>query len=314
MGAIQDALRHVYRQAPRRTELAALERLMSAEVLDAIRIEEESGLRHERHFDQRVFVDVAWIDKIPLAAFCAPVYDHHGHRIGARVEIGDLFVQRTHSQMHTPSSVRIASSRSLVVQAKLSDDSTPLVPVAPMNTKKVTSTSKELALLEHWPKFDLYPTSGSRLPIARDIEVDRSRPHSFYGAFSGKAQTWRFGRAAFGRPCDTDFDVLLGMLRDNTIGDDGGEWTRLTAGILHAASNRKIPRSLDASLRDRVQRVKTTVSGIDIDDFLNRFIRRKMAVLMIDQVDAEGPDIDGLWAAFAETPLESVRDDRRGAD
>lgn len=269
----------------------------------AIKADEESSLQQESHYDQRVYVYVAWIDKIPLAAFRQRVTDYHKLEIKAKVEVGDLLVQRTRTQVSMGRSSAVFSNRSLLVQAKITDDPTPVVPVGYMSRNRVTSTSKELALLQHWPEFDLYETSRSRTPILEKIQIDPLKAHSFYGAFNRHSQDWRFGQAIAWNACELEFHEILNHLRAGRIGDDAGDagqWANLTHAILRAARNRKIPPHLNAVLRDRVQTVEATIAGVDLRPFVDFVFPRKLAVLMIDQVDFEGHNIDEMRTEFPE--------------
>ncbi|MEL1265747.1 hypothetical protein [Pseudoxanthomonas putridarboris] len=302
MGALQEAVRATYERSRRTTELSALEALMGEDVLLAIKEDEESSLRHERYYDQRVYVDAAWIDKIPLASFCSSVKDIHGLEIKSKVEVGDLLVHRTRTQMNAGSAPYVLSSRSLIVQAKITD-ANPVVPIGSLSKRRVTSTSKELALLEHWPEFDLFETSRSLAPIMTKLKINASDPHSFYGAFLRPSQEWRFGQARFGDPCRLEFHEILDALRQGEIGDDAGgtgPWARLTRGVMQAASNRMIPGYLNSELRERIQRVQTGIAGVDLRPLVDWCFPHRMAVLMIDQVDFEGHGLEQIRAEFQE--------------
>lgn len=295
------ALEAIYKSSPTTGELSSLERLMSDQILHSIKEDEESLLRHEKHYDQKIYVDMIWIDKIPLAKFLGSVYDCNGFKIDSKVEIGDLVIQRTRSQLNSNSPVYVMSNQSLVVQAKVTKDAPAIVPIASIKSQKVTSTSKELALLERWPEFDLYETSRSVRAILEKVKVDESRPHSFYGGFNTESQTWSFGRARKDEKCELDFCDLLEGLRNKSIGEAAageGSWAKLMGGVLRAAENRKIPKHLNATLRERVQSAEASIAGLDLTALIDCFRRKRIAILMIDQVDFEGHDIERLKASF----------------
>lgn len=301
MNHTKSVLADIYKKSPTTGELKALERLMSEEVLDAIKKDEESRLRHEKNFDQRVYVAMVWIDKIPLAKFCNLVEDCNGRKIESKVEIGDLVIQRTRSQMISTVRSSVISNQSLVVQAKVTKDTPALVPIAPSTANKVTSTTKELALLEHWPEFDLFETSRSKQAILTEIDVDASRPHSFYGAFNTVTQDWTFGRARKGEKCGLDFCELLAGLQDQSLGETvtgNGSWSELMGGVMCAASNRKIPEHINSALRGRKQSCEAKIAGFDLHGLIDFLRPKKLAILMIDQVDFEGHDIELLKSSF----------------
>lgn len=295
------ALADIYKNSPTTGELKALERLMSEKVLHAIKEDEESLLRHEKHYDQKTYVDMVWIDKIPLAKFRNLVKDCNGREIASKVEIGDLVIQRTRSQLHSKDSLHVISNQSLVVQAKVTTGVPAIVPIASLSSQKVTPTTKELALLQHWPEFDLFETSRSSQAILTELNIDASRPHSFYGGFNTETQVWAFGRARKGEKCELSFCDLLGGLKDQSLGEaatGNGSWPKLMGGVMRSARNRKIPGYLNSALRDRVQSVEASIAGFDLQALIDCFRPRKLAILMIDQVDFEGHDIESLQSSF----------------
>jgi hypothetical protein len=295
------ALEAIYLNSPATGELSALDRLMSDRVLSAIKADEESLLRHEKNYDQKIYVDMIWIDKIPLARFCNSVADCNGRSIKSKVEIGDLVIQRTRSQLHSEGSAHVISNRSLVVQAKVTKDAPAIVPIASIKPHAVTSTTKELALLQHWPKLDLYATSRSKKPLLENIKIDEGRPHSFYGGFNTRSQAWTFGRARMGEECQLEFYDLLQGLTTQNLGEvvtGSGTWSQLMGGVLSAASNRTIPKYLNSILRDRVQGIEASIAGFDFGALVDCLRPKRMAVLMIDQVDFEGHKVESLQSSF----------------
>lgn len=296
------AIDAIYADAPTTGELRALERLMSERILSSIKEDEESLLRHEKNYDQRIYVDMVWLDKIPLAKFRDSVKDCNGLKIGSKVEIGDLLIQRTRSQLHADGSPHVISNRSLIVQAKVTRDAPAIVPIASTKVQKVTSTTKELALLQHWPEFDLFEASRSSRAILERVKIDENRPHSFYGGFNTELQTWSFGRARKGEKCELDFCDLLTGLRDQSLGEmvtGSGTWPKLMDGVMRATRNRKIPKYLNSAVRDRVQSVEASIAGFDFSALLDCFRPKRMAILMIDQVDFEGHEIGLLQSSFS---------------
>ena len=283
MGIFRDLQEKLYAMASSYGELKALERLFSDQFLRGIEQSERKALGTTQR--QSVYVDLAWIDKIPLAQFCTPQVDHNGQTISGRVELGDLLIHRTDTIV-TRKDVFVRDSRSVIVQAKITKHTNPIVPVGPMSVTRCTSTSKELKLLQDWPTFDLYETSRSLSKLLENVSINTADPHSFFAAFVKPTASWLVGKATLDTPCNEDFDAFFANLRDRNYGastQDDSEWAKLTHQVLGVARNRRLPPSLNKvnkSVRGRVQSAVVHAAG-----FSFRLLpRRRMAVIMIDVV------------------------------
>lgn len=108
-------------------------------------------------------IKLAWIDKIPLAAT---------DLFKQRVELGDVALFAI-DQWVGPDGrpYRRPTARAVIAQAKvvrtLGRLRQPLVPGA----RVAGSTKRELCLLSRWPKFSLYKTSASDVPVIDDIDL-----------------------------------------------------------------------------------------------------------------------------------------------
>lgn len=287
-------------------ELKAIYELVSDPVIMAIENSISKNFRVEKNYHQKIYIDYQWIDKIPLANFTNKELDINNNLIKSKVEIGDIFIQYRKSSPFKNKSKIIVNKfdrRSLVIQAKLSNTKIPNVPIGKLNKNKVNSTSKELKLLEHWPPFDLYETSRSKLSCLKNVQVELEPfNHSFFGGFNNKSKQWHFGFARYGTPCNIKYSELITGL---CIGDYGRvfekedtAWSQLTEHINSIVHNRKIPKSIS----DKVQKCRNIRSKIQLnsfpsgifDFFYSIFNRKKMLVIMIDQIDFEGHNIEEL--------------------
>lgn len=283
MGIFTNLQEKLYALASSYGELKALERLFSDQFLRGIEQSEKKALGHNQR--QSVHVDLAWIDKIPLAQFCTLQVDHNGQAISGRVELGDLLIHRTDT-MVTREKVYVRDSRSVIVQAKITKHTNPIVPVGPMSDTRCTSTSKELKLLQDWPTFDLYETSRSLSELLKNVSINKANPHSFFAAFVKPTASWHLGKASRDTPCNEDFDAFFANLRNRIYGastENNSDWAKLTHQVLGVARNRRLPPSLskvDKTVRGRVQSAVFHAAG-----FSFRLLpRRRMAVIMIDVV------------------------------
>lgn len=278
MGILSTLQDQIYDLAEHYGELKALERLFTERFLQDIEESEKQAI--EGGSRCKVGVDLAWIDKIPLASLCSAQTDLAGHPIKGRIELGDLLVHRTNSVV-TPKKIFVKDSRSAIVQAKLSNTTKPFVPVGRESRTRATSTSKELKLLQDWPSFDLFETSRSKTAILTNTNVNSSAANSFYWAFVQSEKKWLSGKAVNKNQCSETLEQFFSNLRNGTYGEcvqSRSAWSDLTFATLKTARNRKIPPSLNAEIRSRVQSAIYHTSGFGGA----LWFRRPIAILMID--------------------------------
>ncbi|MDR5907599.1 hypothetical protein [Franzmannia qiaohouensis] len=198
MNVIDRTLRSLYNKQ-KYGELSSLYKIFNKKLGDAIAsvLSEELKLYDSTRAFERIYVDFQWIDKIPLAAFVQPQTDVNGNSIDTETELGDLFIQYRHNNVwdnNGNSGAHQYCHRSLIVQAKLASEDNPRVPIGRVGKNKANPTSKEIKLLEEWPEFDLYETSGSKPPLAKNLVVSKSGlPFAFFGGFQHLAKTGRLG-------------------------------------------------------------------------------------------------------------------------
>lgn len=309
MSLIDKAVKALY-GSKKYGELSSLYKLFDETVSDAIASELSDKLNlcnSTRAFD-KIYVDLQWIDKIPLASFVTPQKDLNGHKIINKTEIGDLFIQYRHTNAYPidgNEEVHSYCHRALVVQAKLASVEKPKVPIGYVNRKCVNSTTKELKLLESWPTFDLYETSRSSQPLARGLSVKLDDvPFSFYGGFSNQSKSWFFGKAKYTELCNKSFSDIIVELANNDAGKDvdhDSAWETITSEITKTCQNRKMPPSIARRIESR-HKSKGINEGVLYsfpaplvyifqriwDKFLSMFRGKKMLVVTIDRVSYEG--------------------------
>ncbi len=257
-------------------ELRALRQLFTPAFRRSLEASEQQSAGNNPRL--QIATSLAWIDKIPLARFAQTQKDFNDNVIDAGVELGDLMIVRT-TALAANGKLMLRESRSAIVQAKVAKKPTAVVPVGPTSTTRATSSSKELKLLEEWPKFHLYQTSASKKPELRNVNVDANLPHSFFWAF-WKGRGWAAAKAKRGVTCNEKLDTFFENLRSHTYGadcHDTSEWARLTHAVLEIAQSRTLPTSLGAN----DARVQTSV--VSRAGFSFPFPERpKMALLFID--------------------------------
>lgn len=300
MNEIDDTLKQRYGRR-RYGELSAIYELAHLSVLQAIETVLSRGLRTEKHFSQTVYVDCQWIDKIPLAKFIDEQVDLKGNKISGKTEIGDIFIQYRKCSPYLNGGnlvVNMFNHRSLVIQAKISTVPDSIVPIGKINKKRANSTSKELKLLQDWPPFDLYETSRSGNPLAKDIKVDKKGTQfAFYGGFYNGDRKWTFGHATNNTPCTRSYGSLIVDLANGTLGKDSGGsdgWGRLCGEISKVCQNRLIPSAVSNGIESRSKRATAKLYCFPaclLDMIREMFRKRGMLVILIDQVDYEGRDI-----------------------
>jgi hypothetical protein len=313
MSLIQTVLRSLYKNK-KYSELSSLYELFDEKLGEAIasQLSTELDLYNAKRAFERIYVDFQWVDKIPLASFVKQQKDINGNIITNKTEIGDLFIQYRHTNTYgneVKSGVHQYSHRSLVIQAKLAFEKNPIVPIGRISKNKCNSTSKELKLLEDWPEFDLYETSRSSEPLAKNLTVSKgSDPFSFYGGFTNSCKSWSFGIAKNGQVCRDSFeDVVLELAKGN-IGKEiktDSAWETISSEITKTCKNRKLPPSIATGIESRNK--QTRVDGGILysfpsplfnsiswmyDKFISLFTRKKILVLTIDRVSYEGEKME----------------------
>ncbi|WP_445010885.1 hypothetical protein [Vreelandella stevensii] len=313
MNEIDKTLKSLYKNK-KYGELSALYKIFNKKLRDAITsvLSKELNLYDSTRSFENIYVDFQWIDKIPLACFVQPQSDINGNPIDTKTELGDLFIQYRHTNAwgsNSNPSVNQLCHRSLIIQAKIASKDNPTVPIGKISKKKANSTSKEIKLLEEWPEFDLYETSRSKLPLARNLVVSKSgSPFAFFGGFSVSSQNWSFGIAKYGETCGKSFsEILLEIAQDKSgkkLNTDAA-WATVSQEITKTCINRNLP----PSIAKRIESINTTtnVQGGVFYSFpaqldywatllyeklssLSR--RRKMLVITIDKVSYEGAEMN----------------------
>jgi hypothetical protein len=231
------------------------------------------------HYSEELEIKLAWIDKRPLALLKTET---------SRVELGDaaIFffdVHRTKYQTY------YREARALVLQAKVAKEkrqiAQPEVPVNPSTPPVSSSTARELVLLSNWEQFDLYATSGSQRPIARNISVAPAKrpPANGWYMATPKIQPiardalawtspWMCAPSAGGSPCVVTFGSLLwhfltaSAFPDTALPEAGADfkfdphalalpsgngWDRLCIEILRLCPDYNLPKYIFGHSRAR---------------------------------------------------------------
>lgn len=312
MNVIDRTLKALYKKK-KYGELSSLYKIFDKKLGDAIVsvLSEELKLYDSARAFERIYVDFQWIDKIPLASFVHPQTDINGNAIDAKTELGDLFIQYRHNNVwggNGNSGVHQYCHRSLIVQTKLASEDNPTVPIGKVNIRKANSTSKEIKLLEEWPEFDLYETSRSNSPLAKNLVVSRSgSPFAFFGGFSTSSQNWAFGVAKYGEVCRKSFSQLILELAQNNAGKElstDAAWETVSREITKICGNRNLPPSIAKKVESR--NATANLQGGIVYSFpaqLSYWIAlfyekivslvrgRKMLVVTIDRVSYEGSEV-----------------------
>lgn len=312
MNQIETALKSLYKNK-KYGELSSLYKLFDEKLANAIasQLSKDLVLYDSPRAFEKIYVDFQWIDKIPLASFVRKQKDINGNIINNKTEIGDFFIQYRHSNAYGneyKSGIHQYCHRSLVIQAKLADTDKPVVPIGRISKNKANSTSKELKLLQDWPEFDLYETSGNKYPISKGVTVTTGKvPFAFYGGFTNASKTWSFGVAKNGEICQKSFSEIILELANSDAGkevDSDRGWEIISFEINKICNNRKLPKSIAKKIESR-NKTNSIQSGIihsfpaQIDELIawvtnklsSIFYRRKMLVLTIDRVSYEGSEM-----------------------
>jgi hypothetical protein len=313
MSTIETVLRSLYKNK-KYGELSSLYKLFDEKLGDTIasQLTIDLNLCNSAKIFEKIYVDFQWIDKIPLASFVKTQKDINGNVISNKTEIGDLFIQYRHTNAfgnNGNSEVHKNFHRSLVVQAKLASEDNPTVPIGRISKNRVNSTSKELKLLEDWPEFDLYETSRSSTPIAKNLSVSIGQiPFAFYGGFTNSSKLWSFGIAKNGEVCSNSFSDIILKLAKKEAGKEistDSAWEIITCEITKTCRNRNIPPSIAKGIESR-NKTKSVEGGVFysfpaplfnslrwvFDKRVSLFVRKKMLVLTIDRVSYEGLEME----------------------
>jgi hypothetical protein len=313
MSLIQTVLRSLYKNK-KYGELSSLYKLFDEKLGNAIssQLSSELNLQNTDRYFERIYVDFQWIDKIPLASFVKQQKDLNGNVIANKTEIGDLFIQYRHTNAYgnkAKPEFYQHSHRSLVIQAKLATEDNPIVPIGKVSKNRCNSTSKELKLLEDWPEFDLYETSRSSDPLAKNLSVSKeSVPFAYYGGFNNSSKSWSFGIAKNGEVCRDSFEAIVLKLAKGCIGKEiktDSAWKTISSEITKICNNRKLPPSMAAGIESRNKQTRVNRGILYsfpsplfnnifwlFDKISSLFIRKKILVLTIDLVSYEGEEME----------------------
>ncbi|MFD2943256.1 hypothetical protein [Flavobacterium notoginsengisoli] len=272
-------------------ELKALSKLFDTAFLKELENILNKNSRMEKHYKDRYEVSVGWIDKIPLAKFVHAVNDVNGNPIKTKMELGDLLLIYTHNRINITSKgteVQSAENRAAIVQAKIAGDKNPKVPIAKISDSRVSSTSKELALLSSWPEFDLYQTSKSKTPLLNNIQLDSTKPNAKFAGYNSKK--WYIGRPVYEEECKESMgSLIIGMLKGRE-GEDfdiskSSDWDRLIETLVVTCGKYKLPNFLfPGSTGDRY----LTIPKKPLIFFFSFFKPKKFPIVVINRIVQEG--------------------------
>lgn len=240
------------------SELNALSKLHSAVFLNKLQLILNSNAQQSRGFSETFSVKSGWIDKIPVAEFVHKTYDINSNLIVNRVEIGDMLlvykksikIKSQQNSKNTP-----LENRAIYLQAKLCDESNPLVPIGKLNSKKVNSTSKELALLSTWPEFNLYVNGNSNTSLLNNLKLDANKNNRYFAGYYEKK--WFVGEPIFNQKCNITFGELIENLVNNksgeqfTIKDYSSHWNMLVNKTIDICSFYNLPKSIFGRIAKR---------------------------------------------------------------
>ena len=298
-----DAKLKDYYSKDKYSELQALYGLIHKSALASITSELEKTLQADSKCKQCINISYRWIDKIPLAKFKVPQCDFNGNSFTEKVEIGDMAIRfRRYAAQNNRGSIitSLIYDTGTIFQAKVSNIDYPSVPVVALNKHKATSTSKELVLLEKWPKFDLYKTAATKIPKIVDVNINNDdSKKAFFGVFSNIKKEWKFGEAKYGNECNMNYSSLLYGICKNRIGknvDDDPEWKKLFTELDFVCSEYNMPhsicnsimekRSIDTTYTNYLNKVQFMLSSLGLGS------RRMFLAINIDQISIEeGIDI-----------------------
>lgn len=239
------------------SELGQMSKLFSDDVLKTI-FEQNNQARDASLKLISSAISVTWIDKIPLAKFIGAVTDYHGNFITQKVELGDALLIDIH---HDTSSNSIQSSAFFLQAKRAKSLIIPTVPVY-MGKTQNNSSLKELALLQNWPKFDLYKTSRAKSIELSSVQLPTPAPPLAYGGFIVCPTTlnnsewkahWMCAKPEYNAPFDITFGELLSCFfkfntkihigENFTLGENNDPWSKLINKVIKIAKEYSTPDS-----------------------------------------------------------------------
>jgi len=237
--------------------------------------------------------DFCWIDKIPLADFTdLQVIDFNDNEITQKVELGDMLLIIIDDKLTPSNEIYNSDTRSFIFQAKVGDYEIPqIVPIGRGNEEN-NSTAKEFYLLSQWPKFDMYKTSGSSVPLHTDINLSSTQDIIKYGWYCVCPNNnnhnwpcrWMCSPAIQSNPCNITFGNALSAFYSNTTCDSysigacfdylrNGEsleklngWSKITNEIIRICDNMVLPRVAD--YKREIRRIVRTNIFVDTYYFM----------------------------------------------
>jgi hypothetical protein len=276
-------------------ELRALARLFSPQFLNELENILNTGCRNEEFFKDVYDVSLGWIDKIPLASFIDKVKDINGNLIKSKVEIGDFLLVYTHSQTYKNKGEHVIQTfdkRAIIVQAKISQRRNPNVPIAKMNKNKVSSTSKELTLLNKWPSFDLYRNSRSKSIELEKINLNREEACAKFAGYYDKS--WDCGEPDFGSTCNLTLGELFTNLIDKKTGcsfnsdnKNINDWSRLINKLMELCGYYHLPGYIFGKNKSRLIN-KGILYYNPFGMLFDFFSKKRFPVLVVNRIFFEG--------------------------
>src|SRR5690554_48977 len=241
----------------RYSELNALSKLFSSNFLSKLPAILEKGKTRHDSLRYSFEINHGWIDKIPLAEFVKPTYDHFRNQIGKekRVELGDMLViynyyNKCYDQNEKRLVKRLHCSRALLIQAKISKKRNPNVPISYLSpTNPNNSTNKELALMSNWPEFILYKAPRSKQPLLKSLDINSDYTKALFAGFYSK--TWDTGIPVHDAPCNRTLGVIFEELVNRNIGEEcsltnpNSDWDKLICEIINITKALNAPKSME---------------------------------------------------------------------
>lgn len=276
-------------------ELEALSKLFSVDFLRDLENLLNKGRRNEEYYKDKIDVSVGWIDKIPLASFKDQVKDYYGNIITSKVELGDFLIVYTHSLTYQENGgntiIKNLDSRAILIQAKISNVRNPVIPIGAMDKNKVTSTSKELALLSDWPTFDLFKASRSKLSTLSKIKLDKHKSNRKFAGYFNKQ--WDIGNPIINQSCNETFGELISKMMDQREGqfftknNPTDDWSRLINKIIELCGKYEVPGYIFGKGQKRyIFTNKLFSTPIPIFHYFLR--KKKFPVFVINRIFSEG--------------------------
>lgn len=276
-------------------ELDALSLLISDEFLSKLENQLNSEAREFEYFTENFKVSLGWIDKIPLVNFTTQTFDINKNQINSKVELGDLLFIYNQNDTTNGRKRHTAS----IIQAKSANNITFHVPIAQLNNYKVTSTSKELALLSQWPVFDLYKTSTSSKPELNNLYVKQcDKKSKFMGYYN---RIWLCGKPQLNEPCNITLgkhitDIIKFIDGEEFSTEPVTDWDILINKLIIICKSYSLPKSKYGHINqsrfkesDYIGFHKIKTQGEKVDAFsIGSEDNQKFPIIFIDKVQIEG--------------------------